>query len=117
MDLKYLELVKARLSALYREVGKLSRFGATDSEVQYNIEKCIRDAAMGRTPDIPQTASAWELFSMMEGAEVAALTLTTEARALFRWFERFRDECPVSAWPMIEDYLGDRYCYVSLEEE
>jgi hypothetical protein len=68
-----------------------ARFGAVDTEPRSVFFHLCRKAAEGGDPQVPMTASTWELYSDMPGSGVAAMALYQAAR---RVISQIRD-CPI----------------------
>lgn len=55
-------------------------YGATDSEIGYAWEACMRRCLAGKAHGVPQTAMDWGLYSM-PGDDIAAASLAQAAEA------------------------------------
>ena len=67
--------VKTAIAEMYELMGKYADFGASDTEPRAEFSQTLHDVLEGNDARVPSTASAWQLFSDMDGAEAAAQAL------------------------------------------
>lgn len=80
----HVEKVKEQYEKVLSTMGKFSRFGATDTEPDGELQAIIRDALRGKEPEIELSASFWQLYSGMKGNGLAAMAIGRSTRKLVK---------------------------------
>ena len=76
--------VKTAIAEMYALMGKYADFGASDTEPRGEFAQLLADHLDGVDARVPDTASAWQLFSDMDGADAAAQALHDKAVDVLR---------------------------------
>lgn len=71
--------VKQKIAEMFGVMDKYEEFGASDTEPRAVFSGLLEDLANGQEPEVPSTARGWQLFSDMEGNEIAAAVLHDKA--------------------------------------
>lgn len=66
-----LDSFKNNIKELHKVLDDNSKFGTWDSEVVYKVRRLVK-RAFDTTVTLPKSASAWEIYSDMEGADYVA---------------------------------------------
>lgn len=70
--------VKQAIKEMYDLMALYSEYGASDTEPRAEFAQALFDALEGREAFIPITASGWQLFSDMDGADGVARILNLQ---------------------------------------
>ena len=74
--------VKDAIAEMYELMDQYSEFGASDTEPRGEFAHLLQTQLEGRGVRVPSTASEWQLFSGMPGAEAAARALHDKTLAV-----------------------------------
>jgi hypothetical protein len=70
------------IAAFEKTQQKYRSFGAMDTEPDGVFQGLLRAAVDGKTPNVPRTANAWELYANSMNCDEAAAALEKAARAV-----------------------------------
>lgn len=75
-----IEKLKERVETFKKYQRMFSKFGAEDTEPDWEFENAIRDAYQGKEAHVPSSAYEWQLYDGMDGVDAAAIDLTNIAK-------------------------------------
>jgi hypothetical protein len=85
---KPVERLKELIKEMDTLMGQLSEWGAGDSEPDAEFQHALVQAARRGVVEVPQSASAWQMFADMTGAGKAARRMTSKATKIAKWVTR-----------------------------
>ena len=94
------------IAAFEKTQQKYRSFGAIDTEPDGIFQRLLCDAVNSKTPSIPRTADAWELYANSMNCDEAAAALEKAARAVVDAIEAV----PIKSAEPIRKRIKD-YCW------